>query len=393
MARRRTDRIYGTSAHPMIESLPLLLAFLAGTIGGILLKLSGAHALISAGYAALVLVAYAATAYALTPLRIDSETIGDNSYYLGFLFTLTSLAVTLYFVVEAGPNQADLIPEIISGFGVALSSTIVGVFLRVLMLQLKVDLDARERRARIELDEAARRFRTELGISLDKVKGFSTESLQQVREREERMRKACDELMANMQAELLKSAAEFGPALRESVKAQTEAAFGEIAKAVTEASGQASYEIRLALSMMAKVSQDTAERNREGAAQIEAAFQRMQAAADRLADGAVFTVSKLASAQERSVELAEVVSRRLEGESAVFAGALSEARHRLDGGSGAFTAATERASAALDDAARRFEEALRSSMLVLEGASERTGRNAEGQLDGWNAPSARQPTT
>lgn len=80
---------------------------------------------------------------------MDAETIGDNSYYLGFLFTLTSLAVTLYFVIEAGSETARLIPEIISGFGVALSSTIVGVFLRVLMLQLKVDVETRERRVRL----------------------------------------------------------------------------------------------------------------------------------------------------------------------------------------------------------------------------------------------------
>ncbi len=77
---------------------------------------------------------------------LGAEVIGDNSYYLGFLFTLTSLAVTLYFVVDvAAEDRAFAHPEVISGFGVALVSTLVGVFIRVLMMQFRLDLVARER--------------------------------------------------------------------------------------------------------------------------------------------------------------------------------------------------------------------------------------------------------
>jgi hypothetical protein len=59
------------------------------------------------------------------PIRPDI--IGDNIYYLGFLFTLVSLAYTLYKFTSAD-NEID---QIIKNFGIALSTTLIGVVGRV----------------------------------------------------------------------------------------------------------------------------------------------------------------------------------------------------------------------------------------------------------------------
>ena len=104
--------------------LPLALAFLVGTIGGVALKLAEAPALLTAGFAAAVLVAYALFSYAATRLRLDTETIGDNCYYLGFLLTLSSLSATLYQLTQSD-QQAELMRSIIAGFGVALISMVL----------------------------------------------------------------------------------------------------------------------------------------------------------------------------------------------------------------------------------------------------------------------------
>ncbi|MTH60883.1 hypothetical protein [Paracoccus litorisediminis] len=377
MARRRSDRIYGASGHPMLEALPLMLAFLVGTIGGIALKLGGAHPLVSAGFAAAVLFAYAIITWIATPLRMDSETIGDNAYYLGFLFTLTSLAVTLYFVIEAGSETARLIPEIISGFGVALSSTIVGVFLRVLMLQLKVDVEARERRVRLELDESARRFRTELGISLDKVKSFSTESLQQASEREARMRTASEAMMVEMQAELLKSAAEFGPALRESIQAQAEAAFSEITKAVAEVSAKAAEEIRSVMREMSGITGEIAKAGRNTAADVTDGLERLKFASETLAESSELTVTRLMAAERKARELSEALAGQLMGGSDGLATAISDARKMVEVSAVTFGEAAGGAGAAMQDAARRFEEGLTDSTAILKVASEKVGAGIE----------------
>lgn len=331
MARGDPDRLYGRGPRPMLDSLPLALAFLAGTVGGIALKLAQAPALLTAGFAAAVLVAYALFSYAATRLRLDTETIGDNCYYLGFLFTLTSLAVTLYFVVEAAPEtRADLIPQVISGFGVALSSTIVGVFLRVLMMQLRVDLDLRERRTRIELDEAARRFRSELGVSLGRVKNFSTESLQHASEREDRMREAMDRLMAQMQAELLKSAADFGPALRDTMRAQTDQVMADVTEAVRESSTAACEAIRQAMTELAQVAQ-TFSRDQAGAAQAVAqSVDSLKASAEALALGTEQSLARLNAAATGGADWAESLGARIEAETEALGAALSNAARRLD---------------------------------------------------------------
>ncbi|WP_323717889.1 hypothetical protein [Paracoccus aminovorans] len=229
MDRRPSRKTHAVSPRQMPDRLLLLAAFALGAGGGVALKLLGVDPLLSAGFAALVLIAYAAATYYTTPLRLEPEAIGDNCYYLGFLFTLTSLSVTLYFVVRSGAeSRAELIPEVISGFGVALSSTIMGVFLRVLMMQFRVDLVTREQHTRLELDMAARELREEMARSLRQVKSFSLESLQLAGERDEAMRRQSDAVLAGVQAQMQHTAALVGETVQAAVRDQTALAMAAI---------------------------------------------------------------------------------------------------------------------------------------------------------------------
>lgn len=236
MARATTRRMHDVSPRESWDRIVLLLAFVAGVAGGIALKLCGVHPFWAAGYAALVLCSYALLTYFTTNLRIEPEAIGDNCYYLGFLFTLTSLAVTLYFVVESGAeDRARLIPEVISGFGVALSSTIVGVFLRVLMMQFRVDLVARERETRLELDMASRDLREEMARSVRQIKSFTIEALQHASEREEAMRRTTAAMVTDIREQMGQTTEIVNDALREAAQAQASAAITAIRDSVTEA--------------------------------------------------------------------------------------------------------------------------------------------------------------
>ncbi len=119
------------------------------------------------------------------------EIIGDNCYYLGFVFTLTSLAVTLYLLYRIGDVETqDQLPirEVISGFGVALSSTIVGIVLRVLMLRMAPDMAQQDGEARVDLDLAIRDFRTHLGMSIGELKRYSVETNQMLAEQRDAIR-------------------------------------------------------------------------------------------------------------------------------------------------------------------------------------------------------------
>ncbi len=201
------SRMHDVRTPETLDKALLLLAFLVGVFGGLAIKLLHVHPFVAAAFAAVVLVLYATLTFFTTHLQLEPEVIGDNCYYLGFLFTLTSLSITLYFVVQAGmAERAALIPEVISGFGIALSSTIVGVFLRVLMMQFRVDIVSRERETRLELDDAARRLRAELNGAIARMKDFTVESVQQASEREAKLRDATRIVVDEMSREIQSSA-------------------------------------------------------------------------------------------------------------------------------------------------------------------------------------------
>jgi hypothetical protein len=117
------------------------------------------------GYAILICSARALT------LRDDQS--GDNLYYMGFLFTLTSLGVSLYQFTASRAAE-----EIVQNFGIAIGSTITGIGLRVIFNQMRRDPVEVERIMRLELAEAARRVRRELDSTVVEF-GYYRRSAQQ----------------------------------------------------------------------------------------------------------------------------------------------------------------------------------------------------------------------
>ena len=89
--------------------------------------------------------------------RLRDDQSGDNLYYMGFLFTLTSLAVSLYQFSSAGSAE-----QIVQNFGIAIASTIAGITLRIMFNQMRRDPVEVEATARLELAEASRRVKREL---------------------------------------------------------------------------------------------------------------------------------------------------------------------------------------------------------------------------------------
>src|ERR1700743_990797 len=64
----------------------------------------------------LVMIGYAVLLSARL-FRLRDDQSGDNLYYMGFLFTLTSLAVSLYQFSAAGSAE-----QIVQNFGIAIAS-------------------------------------------------------------------------------------------------------------------------------------------------------------------------------------------------------------------------------------------------------------------------------
>ena len=184
-------------------------AFILGVGGLFLLRTLEVYPFLTAGYAALILVLYAFFAWIGGRIKIEPETIGDNCYYLGFLFTLASLAHTLYRISDPNVNDGSPvdIPVVISGFGVALSSTIFGVFLRVFLMQMRPDFVAKDREIRADINKAFKNFRKEMTNLLLQTKRYATESAQLTSERDEHLRKMTEKFIEDQQEAYKDSAA------------------------------------------------------------------------------------------------------------------------------------------------------------------------------------------
>ena len=109
--------------------------------------------------------------------KLRSDQAGDNCYYLGLIYTLTSLSYALFTFAPA-----EAATTIVQGFGIALASTIAGLVLRVFFNQSRVDLFEVEDTARLELADAAAKLKGELSLISLSFKEFTVELQQSVSE-------------------------------------------------------------------------------------------------------------------------------------------------------------------------------------------------------------------
>lgn len=95
-------------------------------------------------------------------LAEDRQMAGDNLYYLGLLFTLVSLILALLqlFVFDLGGAVDERADELIGNFGVALVSTVAGIFARILFQN---PIDAPEEVSSNAPEEGESESRSELG--------------------------------------------------------------------------------------------------------------------------------------------------------------------------------------------------------------------------------------
>jgi hypothetical protein len=128
-------------------------AFILGGLLILALKSVGVHGAWITASAILIMLSYAVLAVKRR-IKVRLDVMGDNLYYLGFLYTLISLSFSLY---ELGKGTAD-INALLQNFGLAIMTTLTGLALRVFFNQPKADLTEYENAVRMSLTEATANF-------------------------------------------------------------------------------------------------------------------------------------------------------------------------------------------------------------------------------------------
>lgn len=164
-----------------------------GFAGILMLKLKQFNADYVAGGAVALMLIYGFTAFQFRRVRMRPDRLGDNFYYLGFVFTLASLSAALL-LIRNGGNIDDLL----GSFGIALFTTIVGIAGRVLFVQMRGDIDEVEDEVRRDLLSASADLRAQLNQTLAEFETFQTGVQQATRKAAEQSLGSAQDAISNI---------------------------------------------------------------------------------------------------------------------------------------------------------------------------------------------------
>lgn len=171
----------------------------------------------------------------------------ENLYYMGLLFTLASLIYSLVvlFIINSGEvDVEERVYNLVGSFGIALVSTFVGIFLRIMLLQKSILQDESEIEGKVRRDiaDTARKLREELRQMVADTVSFRRAMVQATKETVRETDKARD-VMVQQSKKAVSDQADMLADLTEKVGGKLTKAGGDIA----EASGHAAKGIRDAL--------------------------------------------------------------------------------------------------------------------------------------------------
>lgn len=170
-----------------------LLAFALGTAGILGLKALGWPQVWVTLFPVGVMFGYLALIWLNRRFMLREDQAGDGLYYLGLLFTLVSLSMSLYQFNFDRHTTSD----IVSNFGVALATTITGLALRVVFVQMRDTPVEAERQARLELARASFNFRHELDNAVLEIQLFREKALQSARDAVETVSREATEAISS----------------------------------------------------------------------------------------------------------------------------------------------------------------------------------------------------
>ena len=221
--------------------------------------------------------------------KLRTDVAADNIYYLGFLYTLTSLAVAL---------SVDSPDAILANFGVAIVSTLIGIAARVGLNQLRVDPADIEEASRLELAEATRRVKSEMTETVSQLSDFRQLSLQ---------------VLAEGYADIQKNVEEISEKVLRSVEELAEHSAKPLLE-LAEKTKDANIEATSAIASVTESNRELTAANRKAIEKIDEVSSALVKLTKHYADTGIIDDKIVASLREQLVKVqAELVEGRQEG--------------------------------------------------------------------------------
>lgn len=118
-----------------------------------------------------IMIAYIFIGIYRRDTEVSDEKFADSAYYLGFIFTITSIIFSLFDL----PNIGTRIQDISVRFGAAMVSTVLGLGVRVYLVSFRADVSDAIHNAEDALLNATQSFTERLKMTLEKLQDFESQ--------------------------------------------------------------------------------------------------------------------------------------------------------------------------------------------------------------------------
>lgn len=94
---------------------------------------------------------------------------GDSCYYLGFIFTLISLIASLWLISDAPEHGQINFSQIVSSFGVALVTTVIGLIMRLIITSFDIETKHRQEQIERDIEQSLEAFKGQIDVLVSTV--------------------------------------------------------------------------------------------------------------------------------------------------------------------------------------------------------------------------------
>ncbi len=89
---------------------------------------------------------------------------GDSCYYLGFIFTLVSLIASLWLISDTPEHGQVNFSQIVSSFGVALVTTVIGLIMRLIITSFDIETKQRQEQIERDIEQSLEAFKGQIDV-------------------------------------------------------------------------------------------------------------------------------------------------------------------------------------------------------------------------------------
>ena len=144
--------------------------------------------------------AYIVLGFLRAPGDVSDDRFGDSCYYLGFVFTISSIAFSLFDIPDL--DKTGRLSEVAVRFGAAMISTFVGFIVRVYLVGFRQESNEAMESLETQIIESANRLRTRLELSQEAFQVLEEKTRKAVNDIEARVHIAAESVGRHLTQEM-----------------------------------------------------------------------------------------------------------------------------------------------------------------------------------------------